>query len=223
MRRTVAAIVAHPDDEVLCCGATLARFADDGATVRVLVLATGLAARGTVDPDRLVALRGDSAAAARILGTTPFEFRDFPDNRMDGVERLDVVREVEAFLRSSDVDTVITHHPGDINVDHGVVARAVMTAARPLPGSTIRDVWAGEVPSSSEWGLPAERFVPNLYVDVSGTIDRKIRALEAYKDETRPFPHPRSCDALRHLAALRGSEAGVPAAEAFAVLRSILR
>jgi LmbE family N-acetylglucosaminyl deacetylase len=222
-RQTVAAVVAHPDDEVLCCGATLARFADGGATVRVLILATGLAARGAVAPGQIETLRRDSESAARILGTAQVEFREFPDNGMDGVSRLEVVREVEEFLRSVNPGTVITHHPGDLNVDHGIVARAVMTAARPLPGSSIREVWAGEVPSSSEWGIPSERFLPQLYVDVTGSIDRKVLALEAYKDEIRPFPHPRSSETLRHLASLRGSEVGLPAAEAFVVLRSILR
>jgi LmbE family N-acetylglucosaminyl deacetylase len=150
------------------------------------------------------------------------DFENFRDNRMDSVDRLDVVKAIEAFLARTGADTVFTHHPGDINVDHGVVAHAVMTAARPLPGSRVRRIWSGEVLSSSEWGIPQERFVPQSYVDVTQTLPEKIRALSEYVDEIRPFPHPRSREAVEHLARLRGAEAGFRAAEAFVVLREIV-
>jgi LmbE family N-acetylglucosaminyl deacetylase len=219
----VAAIFAHPDDEALAAGGTIARLADRGAACHVLILATGLAARGPADAAAIESLRGQARESARRLGAVGIDFAEFPDNRMDTVALLDVVQAIEAFFGRTRADTVLTHHPGDLNVDHGLVARAAMTAARPLPASRVRRVWAGEVPSASEWGLPGERFVPQAYVDIGATLDRKLAALAAYTGEMRGFPHPRSAEAVTHLARWRGAECGVAAAEAFVILREIVR
>ena len=222
--KSVAAVFAHPDDEVLAAGGTLARLAASGVPVHVLILATGLAARGEAAPEQYSKLRGEAERAVlSVLGCRSIAFGDFPDNRMDSVARLDVIKRVEAFVEETEADSVFTHHPGDINLDRGVVARAVMTATRPVPGSRIRRVWAGEVISSSEWGVPAERFVPNAWIDISATLAKKRDALACYEGELREFPHPRSLEALEHHARLRGSECGVAAAEAFQILREVVR
>ncbi len=221
MTKTVAAIVAHPDDEVLCCGGTLARLASQGWRVEILILATGLAARGSMTLEELDHHRDAARAAGRALGAPVVTFADFPDNRMDSVALLDVVQEVEAFLARVRPHTVFTHHPGDINIDHGVVARAALTATRPAGRPGVRRVLAGETISSTEWGFPAERFTPTSFVDISAHLDAKLSALQCYAHELRPFPHPRSPEAVTHLARLRGSECGLAAAEAFHVLRDI--
>ncbi|GGE35089.1 LmbE family protein [Agaricicola taiwanensis] len=224
MTESAAVVVAHPDDEVLACGGTIAKLAARGVPVHVLILATGLAARGAPDKAALETLRGHaSRAITGVLGCASVSFADFPDNRMDSVPLLDVVKRVEEFLGETGADTVFTHHPGDVNIDHGVTAHATLTATRPLPGSPIRRVWAGEVISSSEWGFPERRFVPNAWVDISDTLDAKIAAMDAYIGELRDFPHPRSLEALKALGLLRGSEIGVAAAEAFQILRQIER
>lgn len=221
--KKLAVVVAHPDDEVLAAGGTMARLARVGIPVSVLILATGLAARGDATDVQLSALRENAHAAnVVVLGCASVEFADFPDNRMDSVARLDVIKCVEDFLGRVGADSVITHHPGDINLDHGVVARAVLTATRPLPATKVRRVWAGEVISSSEWGIPSERFVPNAWVDITTTLAEKQRALACYQDELRPFPHPRSLEALEHHARIRGTEIGVAAAEPFQILREII-
>jgi LmbE family N-acetylglucosaminyl deacetylase len=219
--KEVAVIVAHPDDEVLAFGATMRLHANAGDRVRVLILATGLAAReqGAYDPTALEKLRAAARQANAELGCTEVEFGEFPDNRMDGVPLLDIVRRVEAFVGRHRPALVYTHHGGDLNVDHRAAAAAVLTACRFLPGTPVARLWAGEVLSSSEYADPADRFVPNAYVDVAATLDAKCRALGHYAGEMRDFPHPRSVDAVRHLAALRGSEAGYRAAEAFRIVR----
>lgn len=223
MRRQIAVIVAHPDDEVLGFGGTIARHADEGADVDVLILATGLAARGKPDVDALTSLRAQADAAAKILGVNDLVFGDFPDNRMDGAELLDVVKAVEAFLDGRGVTDVYTHHAGDLNIDHQICARAVLTACRPVPGATMVRVLAGEVPSSSEYAAPGDRFVPNTYNGIAGTLDRKCAALKCYAEELRPWPHPRSIEAVEFLARWRGSECGLEAAEAFDLLREVRR
>jgi LmbE family N-acetylglucosaminyl deacetylase len=217
----VGVIVAHPDDEVLAFGATMRLHADAGDRVRVLILATGLAAREQrgASPDALEALRASARRANAELGCTEVEFGDFPDNRMDSVPLLDVVKRVETFVDRCRSALIYTHHGGDLNVDHRATAAAVLTACRFLPGGLVTRIWAGEVLSSSEYADPADRFVPNAYINVATALEAKCRALVCYADEMREFPHPRSVDAIRHLAALRGSEAGYPAAEAFRIVR----
>ncbi|MEQ8667359.1 MAG: PIG-L family deacetylase [Rhodospirillales bacterium] len=217
----IAVVVAHPDDEVLAFGGTIARHAARGDTVRVLLLATGLTSRGEHDDAALETLRGQARRASELLGAEPPMFAEFPDNRMDSVALLDVVKTVEAFFEPAFPDVVFTHHGGDLNVDHGICARAVLTAARPLPGRPAARIYAGEVLSSSEYAAPADRFVPNTYVDIAAHLEQKKAALAAYEDEVRPFPHPRSPDAVEHLARLRGSESGLEAAEGLQLLRAV--
>ncbi len=216
-QESVAVVVAHPDDEVLAFGGTICRHVDAGIPVNVLILATGLAARtagGVVDPKELEKLRNNARAAGAILGLTEIEFAAFPDNRMDSVPLLDVVKEISAFIEKVDATTVYTHHVGDLNIDHSITARAVMTACRPLPDSHVRRIYAGEVISSSEYSFRQDRFVPNIYGGIDRYLDRKCEALKCYSTELRGWPHPRSVEAVVHLARLRGSECGLTAAEA---------
>jgi LmbE family N-acetylglucosaminyl deacetylase len=144
---------------------------------------------------------------------------------MDSVALIEIVRAVERAVAAIGPHVVYTHHPSDLNVDHRLTAQAVLTACRPLPGSVVSAVYAYETVSSTEWGLPdaAAPFTPTHFVDVSATLEQKVRALGAYGGEMRPFPHPRSVEAVRHLAAWRGSIVGCAAAEAFVPLRTVRR
>ena len=221
----VAVIVAHPDDEVLAFGGTICRHVQRGDDVTIAFLATGLAARnsdGRINSDDLAKLRQDARAATKILGVTDVVFGDFPDNRMDKVALLDVIKAVLDVGEKSRATTIYTHHIGDLNIDHEVVARAVLTAFRPLPGARIRRIYAGEVISSSEYSLPDSRFHPNTYVPIGAYLDRKCDALMRYSSEIRKWPHPRSVEAVRHLAGLRGSECGEAAAEALLLMRQVI-
>lgn len=219
---TIAVIAAHPDDEVLGFGGVIARHADEGAAVRILILATGLASRGSASGDALQALRGHGEKAAAILGAKAIEFADFPDNRMDSVPLLDVVQRIEAFLSAVPVSRVYTHHMGDLNVDHRVAHAAVMAACRPQPGVSVREILAGEVNSATEWGGPGfQPFVPTEFLDITATLERKLAAMGCYAGELRSWPHPRSLDGIQALARWRGSQVGVEAAEAFATIRRI--
>lgn len=222
--RNIAVIVAHPDDEVLAFGGTICRHAEAGDRVHVMFLATGLAARtddGAVDPDAVAKLRAEAMRAAAILGTTETRFGDFPDNRMDTVALLDVVKSVQRFVEETGATIVYTHHDGDLNVDHAVTARAVLTACRPVPGSPMRAIYAGEILSSSEYALAQHRFRPSTYVGIDPYIDRKRRALQCYTSEVRFWPHPRSIKAVALLARIRGSECGLDAAEALYLVREV--
>jgi LmbE family N-acetylglucosaminyl deacetylase len=227
MPERVLVIAAHPDDEVLGCGATIARLADEGAQVAIAILGEGItsryADRADADPQLLADLHADCERAAEILGAAECVVRDLPDNRFDTLAMLDVVKIVEELLQRFQPETIYTHHGGDLNVDHGVVHRAVLTATRPVAGAGVRRVLAFEVPSSTDWafGQFQPTFRPSVFVDVTATLGRKLEAMRAYRSESRPFPHPRSDDALVALARTRGSAAGFQAAEAFELVREL--
>jgi N-acetylglucosamine malate deacetylase 1 len=220
----VLAVVAHPDDEVLGAGGTLARHAQHGDEVHIVFLADGVGARGE---NREAAERRAEAAraAATLLSARAPRFLGLPDNRLDRVEFLSVAQMIEKVVKDTAPDTIYTHHAGDLNVDHALCHRAVLTACRPQPGSTVSRIYAMEVPSSTEWSSPgvADAFVPTHFVDISATRDVKRRALEAYAEEMRAFPHSRSFEAIDALSTWRGATVGLRAAEAFMLVREIKR
>ena len=228
MPRNILTVAAHPDDEVLLAGAAMARHVAAGDAVHVLLLAEGSTSRaGTraeADLTEVDVLKQAAQAAAEALGVSSVRFGGLPDNRMDGVELLDIVKLVEAEVDRVAPEIIYTHHPYDLNVDHRLTTEAVLTACRPLPGSPVREILAGEVLSATGWGpaRPERSFCPTLYVDVAAQLAAKEKALEAYASEMRPFPHARSVEAVTAQARLRGAQVGLEAAEAFEVLR-ILR
>jgi LmbE family N-acetylglucosaminyl deacetylase len=222
--RSVLVLAAHPDDEVLGCGGSIARLARSGARVHVAFLADGVTARPGAPAEELDARRNAARRAGEVLGVSSLSFGDFPDNRMDTVPLLDVVQAIEALIATHQPDTLFTHHSGDVNVDHRRIHEAVTAACRPQTGHPVRTLLSFEVPSSTEWQLPgpATAFVPNWFVDISETLELKLAALDAYAAELREWPHPRSRRGVTHLAHWRGATVGVDAAEAFVLGRQLL-
>ena len=230
MTNSVAVLAAHPDDEVLGCGGTLARMALSGRAVHILLMADGETARAgdaspSIDPARLAARTAAAENACTRLGCASVEVLVLPDNRLDGMELLDVVKRIESFLERYQPSTVLTHHAGDVNIDHRIVHEAAIAACRPQPGHPVKELLFFEVPSSSEWRPPgsATSFNPNWFVDISTTLATKLDALQAYEAELRAFPHPRSVRAVEALARWRGATVGVDAAEAFVLGRNIIK
>jgi LmbE family N-acetylglucosaminyl deacetylase len=215
----VLVVAAHPDDEVLGAGATLARHVDAGDEVHAVVVAEGASSR--YEPEMVDILHDCGRSAAEVLGLASIRFEAFPDQRLDREALIDVTQRLEETVSTLRPDVVYTHFAHDANTDHGVVARCAWTACRPytLPG--LRLFAAFETPSSTEWMLPggAQGFAPTRYVDVTETLERKIEAMERYKTELRDYPHPRSSRALRERAAFWGSHVARRAAEPFVVLR----
>lgn len=227
-RKTVLVIAAHPDDEVLGCGATIARHAGAGDQVHIVILAEGATSRdATRDAQgragELSELAGAAQRAREILGAKSLVLHGFPDNRMDSLDLLDIVKVVEKEIQRVQPEVVYTHHAGDVNVDHRCIHQAVVTACRPQPGHCVRTLLFFEIASSSEWQVPgaAPPFLPDWFVAVPDTLALKLQALQAYASELRPWPHPRSLEACEHLARWRGCSVGVEAAEAFVVGRHL--
>jgi LmbE family N-acetylglucosaminyl deacetylase len=229
MPNKVAVIVAHPDDEILGCAGTMAKHLQTGDEVHVLILGEGITSRGK-DRDaechapELSDLGRAAEEANRIVGVTSLTRKNLPDNRMDSLDRLDIIKIIEDFIQKHRPNILYTHHIGDVNIDHRRIHEAVITASRPIPGNFITTLLFFETPSSTEWQpvLSAPAFVPNWFVDISETWNIKLKALKAYDSELRSWPHPRSLQALEHLARWRGATIGVSAAEAFFLGRKIV-
>lgn len=212
---TVLAVAAHPDDEVLGAGGTLAKHAAAGHEVHALIVTDGATAQYD-DPG----LIEEKAAAARTcgdrLGLDRVHVGDLPDMRLDDTPHVEVNAAIEAVVERVEPDVVYTHAHDDVNADHVAVAESTMVATR--PGAGVERVLAYEVPSGTEWAA-GDRFAPTVYVDVTEHLDAKVEAFGAYEMERRSYPHPRSDRAIRARAETRGSEAGFETAEAFTLLR----
>ena len=211
-------VVAHPDDEILGAGATIHKLIEQDNNVAVAIMVSQAAAR----KDLSATLSDDEREALSIVGVERIYHADFPNIKMNTVPHLELVQFIEESIYDWKADAIITHHPSDTNNDHVQTAYAVQAACRLFQRRdnipSLKQLLYMEVPSSTEWSFDtsANRFSPNYFVEIGkGGVDVKIKALSAYKGVMRPYPHPRSNEALEGLAAYRGSQAGCNYAEAF--------
>lgn len=222
MNKKILILAAHADDEVLGCGGAILKHVKSCDQVHIIFLADGESSRINVSQDALRERRKATDQACKILGVHSYHFLDLPDNRLDSIPFLDIVQKVEAIFSNLKPDIIYTHHSGDLNIDHRIANAVVMTICRPLPGSSVQDIFTFEVMSSTEWGgVGGIAFVPNVFIDISDELQDKMRALEAYKQEMREFPHSRSAIHIQSLAIHRGSCVGFSAAEGFMLIRSL--
>jgi LmbE family N-acetylglucosaminyl deacetylase len=225
MTKRILIVGAHPDDEVLGVGGTIARHVEAGDRVSVLLLTDGVRARHNVTEPQKQAAR----KACCALGVENVCFADLPDQGLDNLPLLEVIAPITRAVKELRPEIVYTHHRGDANQDHRAAFEATIVAVRPSDGSPVRRLLCYEVASSTEWAPQFNdwAFVPNVFVDISSTLEAKLAALEAYRDtfesEIKPFPHPRSPEAVRCYAQQRGISVGLHAAEAFALGREIVR
>lgn len=217
----VLVVAAHPDDEVLGAGGTLAAHVRAGDDVHAMIMSEGSSSR--YDDETAMILRKAAERAAEHVGFASLAFEELPDQRLDAVPLLEVTRRIEAVVDRVRPRAVYTHFPGDVNADHGIVARAAWTACRPYGLPELRRFAVFETPSSTEWAWPYgdATLAPNLFVDVTATLATKLAAFECYATELRDYPHPRSLRALTERAAYWGSQVGRRSVEPFRVLREV--
>lgn len=224
---TVLVIAAHPDDEILGVGATIAKHVKNGDVAYALILGEGQTSRTETreetDLSVVEKLHEDSLNASKIIGYTEIFFENLPDNRFDRIDLLDIVKVVEKYVSKIKPDIIYTHHRGDLNVDHQYAYRAVMTATRPLSCCPVKEIYCFETVSSTEWNFAYkdEAFTPNVFVDVEDTFEKKIEAMKKYDSELGEFPHPRSIENLKICAKRWGAVTGRNYVEAFETMRVI--
>ena len=228
--KTVLIVAAHPDDEILGVGATAARYVAEGDTVYAMILGEGQTSRGThredIDRETVEELHKNTLESAKAIGFREVFFADFPDNRFDEVDLLDIVKAVEEKIRVLKPQIVYTHYSGDLNVDHQYTARAVLTATRPIGDYCVEEIYAFETLSSSEWNFDHTGqavFSPNVFVDITEYYAQKETAMKCYVSELCEFPHPRSITGMDTLSRSRGMTAGMQRAEAFMLIRKSVK
>lgn len=220
---TVLTVAAHPDDETLGAGGTMARLAAMGHEVCVCILTDGVTARHRhVEQQKECATR-----AADVLGVANVIFCGLPDQRLDTLPLLDVIAPIEKCIGELQPDVILTHFKEDANQDHRIAFQATLVAARPVAGTSVRRLLCYETASSTEWAAPfaGSTFSPNVFVDITSTLATKLEAMRSYEQtfagEMRPYPHPRSYEALDAYARRYGVVAGVHAAEPFMLVRQV--
>lgn len=219
--KNILVVAAHSDDEALGCGGTIAKHIASGDKVHLIFMTNGVSSRN-VDHKGIQKRNRAAHDAAKILGISSLKQFDFPDNKMDTIGLLDIVKPIEELIDELQPSIIYTHHFGDLNIDHQITHKAVITACRPQPGFCVKEIYAFEVVSSTEWQTSENTsFKPNIFVDMSEFMDLKKQILNVYSEEMRQYPHSRSVENIIHLNAYRGSSVGVQYAEAFVLLRHV--
>ena len=223
MTNAILVIVAHPDDESISMGGTIRRHIDHGDSVYVASMTDGVSARGTLNDNVKKHRKACAHLASQALGFKWVECYDFPDNALDSCPLIEVVRCIEKAKAKYQPNIVYTHSGADLNVDHRVIANAVLAAFRPQPDELCKEIRLFEVASATDYGYPSitGRFSPNLFISIGDKWEAKVEALKAYSSEMRDYPHIRSIEGIKNLAKLRGNQVGVELAEAFEVIRKI--
>ena len=224
--KSVLVVAAHPDDEVLGCGGTIAKLSSSGSNINILFLSNGEDSRkaNKLKMKKKILNRKKAAKlASKILGTKSPNFADLSDNQLDKYPLIKIIKIIEKNIKKYKPSVIYTHFKNDLNIDHQIVNRAVTTACRPQKNSSVKSLFFFEVPSSTEWRIDSKKkiFNPNWFEDISKTKNKKLLALKAYKTELRKWPHPRSLKGVSALFTWRGATVGVDAAEAFMLGRKL--
>lgn len=212
----VLVIAAHPDDETLGMGGTIHKLNLLGSRVRVVFLSDGIASRDKIR-ESLKERRVAATNALRNLDCSDVHFYNYPDNSMDNVPLIEVVKTIEACITDFSPTVLFTHFPNDLNVDHRITSQACLVASRPKVDCKIKSLLYFEVQSSTEWNFGSSQFMPNLFVDISDSFAAKVNALKEYRVEIEGFPEARSIAGIEARSILRGVTVGVSNAEAFQI------
>ena len=224
--KKILVVVAHPDDEILGIGGTINKLVENySAQIKIVILGEGITSREAKDENTKLKLHNENILKAKeILKYQNLKTYNLPDNKFDSLPLLDVIKLIEFEKKDFKPEIVITHHGGDLNVDHRITFKSVMTAFRPLNKEICKMIMTFETLSGTEWiaSSDPQNFIPNFFIELDEeNIDSKIRAMESYEFEKRNFPHPRSPESIKNKAMMRGISIGSNFAEAFQIIRMI--
>jgi len=225
MKKKILIVVAHPDDEVLGCFGTVSRLINEGYEAYTLILGEGKTSRDEVrvvdsKKDEIDILNREIKSANSIIGIKKVFIESFPDNRFDSVALLDIIKIISKVKEEVKPDIIFTHYEHDLNIDHRITYQAVITATRPLKNECVKEIYSFEILSSTEWNYPLS-FSPDIYFDISNTINLKLEAMKKYNSELCKYPHPRSLEGIELNAKYQGMRVGKQYVEAFKVVRVI--
>ena len=227
MNNRVLVVAAHPDDEVLGMGGTIAKLSDHGFETAILIVTDGSSSQYRDDPNLVTILKQkeeETRKCAEILGISKLFYGGLPDMRLDTVPHIEINRAIERVIEEYQPHCVYTHFSGDVNKDHRLVYESTLIACRPTETQCVKRLLAYSVPSSTEWSIQinSDVFMPTWYEDIHGVYaEKKYAAMNCYQTELRAYPHPRSIEYLRNADIAEGNHVGIPAAESFMLLRCI--
>lgn len=225
--KKVLVIAAHPDDEVLGMGGTIAKLVKDSCVVDVLIVTDGSSSQYR-DSDHLAeiieAKKLETRNCADVLGVRDIYYGGLPDMKLDCTPHVDVNQAIEKVIDKIQPDTVFTHFWGDVNMDHQNVYKSTLVTVRPVLGQVVRELYCYRVPSSTEWtpNKADTMFMPNYFVEIEKYAEQKYKAFACYSTELREYPHPRSVQYLRESDKAVGLRVGMWAAEEFVMLRKLV-
>ena len=219
----VLVIAPHQDDEILGCGGVMARHVNEGDTVHLLIITRGIPE--IFPPEQIGETRQELYAANKLLGVSSFHFLDFPAPGLDGVPSYKIADAISIVIRAKQPQIVYLPHRGDIHSDHRIVFDATLVAARPINNCPVKKLLCYETLSETEWAPPFsnDAFIPTVFVDISNFLKSKLKAMACYQSQLKNSPHSRSLQSIEALARIRGGTVGVPAAEAFMLVRDIIK
>jgi LmbE family N-acetylglucosaminyl deacetylase len=219
-------VTAHPDDEILGFGGSTVVLTSKGHKVYNIILS------GNVDERRyrpdVDTLNSNIYNAQEIVGAEIPILGPFPNIKFNNIPHIELVQFIEKYIEQLEPDVVITHHPYDLNNDHYHTSKACQAAVRLFQRKLIKAVKAFyfmEVPSSTDWAFPidGQQFRPDTFIEIGENgLMKKLEALYAYQGIMRPYPHPRSDEAIRALAILRGSQVGRNLCEGFQTAMNVI-
>jgi LmbE family N-acetylglucosaminyl deacetylase len=211
--KNILVVAAHPDDEVIGAGGTIAAHAARGDRVFIAILTEGASVQFPGEDDKISLKKRQAQQAAEVLGAREVFSGDFPDQRLDVTPLLEVNRFVERVAREVEPHIIYTHHYADLNSDHRIAYEAAAVAARPYSLPSFERLLCYSVDTLTHAGRGAQQF--NVYSDITETLELKLKAMQVYETEVRAYPHPRSLEAMRYTALRNGAVVGLRAAEVF--------
>jgi LmbE family N-acetylglucosaminyl deacetylase len=225
MNKKILIVAAHPDDEVLGCFGTVARLIKEGYEAYTLILGEGKTSRDknrdvVNKQDEIEVLNSEIQKANDIIGIKKVFIESFPDNRFDSVDLLDIIKVVSKVKEEVKPDIIFTHYEHDLNIDHQITYKAVITATRPMEDEVTKEIYSFEILSSTEWNYPLS-FSPDTYFNIESTLDLKIAAMKEYESELCQYPHPRSFEGIELNAKYQGMRVGKKYVEAFKSIRVV--
>tara|TARA_Y100000996_G_scaffold279900_1_gene220782 strand:+ start:1027 stop:1719 length:693 start_codon:yes stop_codon:yes gene_type:complete len=221
--KRVLVVVAHTDDETFGCGGFIKKLSKKKNTIGAISFTDGLGSRSNFTLKKIEKRKEASINASKILGFNWLAQYNYPDNELDKVSLLEIVKIIEKHKKKFKPHIVLTHNFSDLNIDHRIISESTLTAFRPEPKEKLEQFITFEVPSATDFRVLKNKknFVPNFFVNIENSLKSKIKAIKIYKDELKPYPHSRSLKGLKNLNKIRGNQCGLKYAEAFEIIRVI--
>ena len=223
LKKRILIIVAHSDDESFGCGGLIKKLSLNKNKISAISFTNGIGSRSNYNVNEIKKRQKSSTEASKVLGFKWLAQYQYPDNQLDKISLLEIIKKIEKHKKQIKPHIVLTHNFSDLNIDHRKIAEATLTAFRPEPREKLEQLITFEVPSATDFRIlkNTKNFLPNYFVNIEKFLKFKIKAIKCYKQELKKYPHSRSINGIKNLNKIRGNQSGLKYAEAFEIIRKI--